>query len=95
MERSSITNTIHFTTTFINEPRHFRIAKNLLFSDVKNPFNKDSFEAVDIHISKYRVYATVPFKNGNTRGDHFIEAFNVEELQEKLNQFFAQLEQTQ
>ena len=68
--------------------------QNLLFSDVMNPFNKDSFEAIDIHISKYRFNATVSFKNGNTYGNHFIEAYSIEELQEKINQFFLQLEQT-
>lgn len=63
--------------------------QSLLFYDVKNPFNADGFEGLDIHISKYRVNATIYFKNGNTSGNHYIEAHDIKELNEKLNDFFA------
>jgi len=65
--------------------------QSLLFADVKNPFGAEHFQCLQIYISKTRICADISFGNGNTNGQHHIEAYTVQELNEKLTAFFTEM----
>lgn len=65
--------------------------QDLKFYDLKDPFKADCVQSIDIHISKTAINATVYFRNGNTDGSHFISAFSIVELNEKLHGFMESM----
>lgn len=68
--------------------------KNDILTDLKNPFNKQCIDAVNINIYKSMFYpyevihtSTIKFKNGNTKGEQKIEANDLKSLLTDI-QFF-------
>lgn len=63
-----------------------------LLPGISNPFTNECITAIDIHIPKNScIGAMVSFRNGNTSGFHEIQAYSIEELNEKLISFIDTL----
>lgn len=58
--------------------------KDLLFNDLQDPFSKDCFVSLDIHIGKYNFCADAAYVNGNRSGQDHITGYNAQDLFEKL-----------
>ena len=64
---------------------------DIRFADLKDPFKTDSFDMLNICVTKYSVSAEITFVDGHTDGRRTFTAPTMENLMIQLNDYMAAL----
>lgn len=67
--------------------------QKIKFYDLKDPFDEAGFQSLSIFITRSCANASISFMNGNTMGCHQVNASNIDELNDKLADFFAAMKE--